>query len=92
MKKELLLYIITSVDYWELDNKIGEEVRMLEENIKDLCINREEPVLEYILMLIEDYLSDKDLGREIKSIYIPILIAYDRTHPRRNRTEGFNLR
>ena len=92
MKKELLLYIITSIDYWELDSKIGEEVRMLEENIKTLCINREEPVLEYILMLIEDYLSDKDLGREIKSIYIPILIAYDRTSPRRNRKEGFNLR
>ena len=92
MKKELLLYIITSVDYWELDSKIGEEVRMLEENIRNLCINREEPVLEYILMLIEDYLSDKDLGREIKSIYIPILIAYDRTSPRRNRKEGLNLR
>ena len=92
MKKELLLYIITSVDYWELDSKIGEEVRMLEENIRNLCINREEPVLEYILMLIEDYLSDKDLGREIKSIYIPILIAYDRTSPRRNCKEGLNLR
>ena len=92
MKRELLFYILSSIEYWEEDHMVGEEVRMLEENIKKLCINRNEPVLEYILMLIEDYLSNKDLGREIKELHIPILIAYGRTNPKRNSSKRINLR
>ena len=92
MKKDLLFFILTGINLWDDDAKLGEEIRMLYENIQDLCINRTEPVLEYISMQIEDNLSNKDLGREIKSIYIPILIAYDRTDPRGNSKERFNLR
>jgi hypothetical protein len=92
MKKDLLFFILTGINLWDDDAKLGEEIRMLYENIQDLCINRTEPVLEYISMQIEDNLSNKELGREIKSIYIPILIAYDRTDPRGNSKERFNLR
>jgi len=92
MKRDLLFFILTGIDLWEDDAKLGEEIRMLYDNIYELCINRKEPVLEYISMQIEDNLSNKDLGREIKSIYIPILIAYDRTNPNRNRKERVNLR
>jgi hypothetical protein len=92
MKRDLLFFILTGIDLWEDDAKLGEEIRMLYDNINDLTINRKEPVLEYISMQIEDNLSNKDLGREIKSIYIPILIAYDRTNVDRNNAKRFNLR
>jgi hypothetical protein len=92
MKRDLLFFILTGIDLWEDDAKLGEEIRMLYDNINDLTINRKEPVLEYISMQIEDNLSNKDLGREIKSIYIPILIAYDRTDVDRNNAKRFNLR
>ena len=92
MKRDLLFFILTGIDLWEDDAKLGEEIRMLYDNINDLTINRKEPVLEYISMQIEDNLSNKDLGREIKSIYIPILISYDRTNVDRNNAKRFNLR
>jgi hypothetical protein len=92
MKRDLLFFILTGINLWEDDAKLGEEVRMLYENIQDLCINRNEPVLEYISEQIEDNLSNYELGREIKSIYIPILIAYDRENPDRNNAKRFNLR
>jgi hypothetical protein len=92
MKRDLLFFILTGIDLWEDDAKLGEEIRMLYDNINNLTINRKEPVLEYISMQIEDNLSNKDLGREIKSIYIPILIAYDRTDVDRNNAKRFNLR
>ena len=92
MKRDLLFFILTGIDLWEDDAKLGEEIRMLYDNINDLTINRKEPVLEYISMQIEDNISNKDLGREIKSIYIPILIAYDRTDVDRNNAKRFNLR
>jgi hypothetical protein len=71
---------------------LGEEIRMLYENLCNLCINRNEPVLEYIVQLIEDNLSNKDLAREIKEIQIPILIAYHRTYPRTYRFSGDDIR
>ncbi len=92
MKRDLLFFILTGIDLWEDDAKLGEEIRMLYDNINNLTINRKEPVLEYISMQIEDNISNKDLGREIKSIYIPILIAYDRTDVDRNNAKRFNLR
>ena len=91
MKKDILFFIITGIDYWNEDEKLGEEVRMLYENLYNLCINQNEPVLEYIVQLIEDNLSNKDLGREIKDIQIPILIAYHRTNPRTHRFSGDDI-
>lgn len=91
MKKDILFFIITGIDYWEDEAKLGEEVRMLYDNINNLTINRNEPVLEYISEQIEDNLSNKDLGREIKEIQIPILIAYHRTNPRTYRFSGDDI-
>jgi hypothetical protein len=88
MKKDILFFIITGIDYWEDEAKLGEEVRMLYDNLYNLCINQNEPVLEYIVQLIEDNLSNKDLGREIKEIQIPIVIAYHRTNVRTHRFSG----
>lgn len=85
MKRDILLFILTGIDFWEDDSKLGEEVRMLYDNIYKLCINQKQPVLEYIVMLIEDNLSNTDLGREIKDIQIPILVAYNRENFRTNR-------
>ena len=85
MKRDILLFILTGIDFWEDNSKLGEEVRMLYDNIYKLCINQKQPVLEYIVMLIEDNLSNSDLGREIKDIQIPILVAYNREHFRTNR-------
>ncbi len=58
MKKEILFFILTGIDFWKEDEKLGEEVRMLYNNIYNLCINRDEPVLGYIYELIEDNLSN----------------------------------
>jgi hypothetical protein len=84
LKRDILLFILTGIDFWEDEAKLGEEVRMLYDNIYKLCINQKQPVLEYIVMLIEDNLSNSDLGREIKDIQIPILIAYNREDFRTN--------
>jgi hypothetical protein len=43
------------------------------------------------VMLIEDNLSNTDLGREIKDIQIPILVAYNRENFRANRISGDDL-
>jgi hypothetical protein len=91
MKRDILLFILTGIDFWEDDSKLGEEVRMLYDNIYKLCINQKQPVLEYIVMLIEDNLSNTDLGREIKDIQIPILVAYNREHFRTNSISGDDL-
>ena len=91
MKKDILFFIITGIDYWNEDEKLGEEVRMLYNNLYNLCINKNEPVLEYIVQLIEDNLSNKDLAREIKEIQIPILIAYHRENPRTYRFSGDDI-
>jgi hypothetical protein len=91
MKKEILFFIITGIDYWKDEAKLGEEIRMLYKNLYNLCINKNEPVLEYIVQLIEDNLSNKDLAREIKEIQIPILIAYHRENPRTYRFSGDDI-
>ena len=91
MKKEILFFIITGIDYWKDEAKLGEEIRMLYKNLYNLCINQNEPVLEYIVELIENNLSNKDLGREIKEIQIPILIAYHRENPRTYRFSGNDI-
>jgi hypothetical protein len=91
MKRDILLFILTGIDFWEEEAKLGEEVRMLYDNIYKLCINQKQPVLEYIVMLIEDNLSNTDLGREIKDIQIPILVAYNRENFRANRISGDDL-
>ena len=91
MKKDILFFIITGIDYWEDEAKLGEEIRMLYNNLYNLCINQNEPVLEYIYQLIEDNLSNKDLGREIKEIQIPILIAYHRTNPRTYSVRRYDI-
>jgi hypothetical protein len=91
MKKEILFFIITGIDYWKDEAKLGEEIRMLYKNLYNLCINQNEPVLEYIVELIENNLSNKDLGREIKEIQIPILIAYHRENPRTYRFSGDDI-
>ncbi len=91
MKKEILFFILTGIDFWKEDEKLGEEVRMLYNNIYNLCINRDEPVLGYIYELIEDNLSNRDLGREIKGIQIPILVAYNRENFRTNRVRRHDV-
>jgi hypothetical protein len=74
METEILEQIIISIEAWDDLEKIGEEVRPLEDAIRSYTLNDIDPVMEALLEMIQDYPDDYDLGRVIKSIYIPIKV------------------
>jgi hypothetical protein len=74
METEILQQIIISIDAWNDFEKIGEEIRAMEDTIRSYTLNDIDPVMEALLEMIEDYPDDYDLGRVIKSIYIPIKV------------------
>jgi hypothetical protein len=71
---EILEQVIISIEAWNDFDKIGEEIRAMEETIRYKTIIDIDPVMEALLEMIEDYPDDYDLGRVIRSIYIPIKV------------------
>ena len=78
METDIIEYIVTSVEFWKDYEKIGEEVRPLENAIRNQTLKEDiNPVMEFLLDMINKYPSDYDLGKIIKSAYIPLKLIID---------------
>jgi hypothetical protein len=72
MEKEILEQIIISIEAWEDPEKVGEEVRPLEDAIRLHTLN--DVVMESLLDIIQTHKDDYELGRIISTLYIPIKV------------------
>jgi hypothetical protein len=77
MDKSIVGYIVSSTEAWRDNEKLGEEVRILQSAIEDQLINEYEPVLDAVLKLIDNYDDNTDLGIQIRRIYIPLKVYYE---------------
>ena len=77
MDKKIIGFILSSLESWRENYKVGEEVRSMKMAIEDYLINDIEPALEVIFELIEKFEDDKELGTELRKIYIPLKSHYE---------------
>jgi hypothetical protein len=78
METEIIEQVVTSVEFWKDYEKIGEEVRPLEDAIRNQILKEDiDPVMEFLLDVINKYPNDYDLGKIIKSVYIPLKLIID---------------
>jgi|LakMenEpi03Aug12_release.lakeMendotaPanAssembly.Ray.scaffolds.fasta_scaffold68022_8 uncharacterized protein Yka (UPF0111/DUF47 family) len=79
METEILEQIVISLESWKDLNKVGEEVRAMEDTIRSKVEHNIDPVMEALLDLIQTHKNDYELGRIIRTIYIPIRTLLDDT-------------
>ena len=79
METEILEQIVISLESWKDLNKVGEEVRAMEDTIRSKVEHNIDPVMEALLDIIETHKNDYELGRIIRTIYIPIRTLLDDT-------------
>lgn len=79
METEILEQVVISIEAWDEYDKIGEEIRAMEDTIRSKTLNNIDPVMEALLDLIINHPNDYELGRIIRAIYIPIRIILDDT-------------
>jgi hypothetical protein len=77
MDKAIVGYVVSSLEVWRENEKVGEEVRLMQEAIENHLITELEPALEVILDLIDKYPDDKELGSQLRKIYIPLKVHYE---------------
>jgi hypothetical protein len=77
MDKSIVGYIVSSLEAWRENEKVGEEVRAMKGAIEEQLINDIEPALEVIFELIENFEDNKELGTQIRKIYIPLKSHYE---------------
>ena len=77
MDKSIVGYIVSSLEAWRENEKVGEEIRAMKGAIEEVLINDIEPALEVIFELIEKFEDDKELGTELRKLYIPLKIDYE---------------
>ena len=77
MDKKMIGFILSSLETWKENDKVGEEVRLLESEINFLLIIDIDPVLEFLQHLIEKYKDDEMLGKQIRKNYIPLKLYYE---------------
>ena len=77
MDKKIIGFILSSLETWKENYKVGEEVRALESQINFLLIIDIDPVLEFLQHLIEKYKDDEMLGKQIRRNYIPLKLYYE---------------
>ena len=77
MDKSIVGYIVSSIEAWRDNEKLGEEVRELQSAIENQLINEPEPVLEAVISLIDNFDDNVDLGLQIRRIYIPLKVYYE---------------
>jgi len=76
METEIIEQIVISIEAWKDYEKIGEEVRAMEEAISKEAENKIEPVIEFLLDVIRKY-NDYDLGKILRAVYIPLKVIID---------------
>ena len=76
METEIIEQVVISIEAWKDYEKIGEEVRAMEEAISKEAENKIEPVIEFLLDVIRKY-NDYDLGKILRGVYIPLKVIID---------------
>lgn len=74
METEILEQIVISLEFWKDNEKVGEEVRSMEETIRDKFYNNLDPVMDALLEIIEKSENDYQLGKILRTIYIPLKV------------------
>jgi methenyltetrahydromethanopterin cyclohydrolase len=78
METEIIEQVVISIESWKEYEKIGEEVRAMEETISEQVQNNIDPVMEFLLDVIRKY-NDYDLGKILRGVYIPLKVIIDDT-------------
>jgi methenyltetrahydromethanopterin cyclohydrolase len=76
METEIIEQVVISIESWKDYEKIGEEVRAMEEVISKEAENNIDPVMEFLLDIIRKY-NDYDLGKILRGVYIPLKLIID---------------
>ena len=76
METEIIEQVVISIESWKEYEKIGEEVRAMEETISEQVQNNIDPVMEFLLDVIRKY-NDYDLGKILRGVYIPLKVIID---------------
>lgn len=76
METEIIEQIVISIEAWKDYEKIGEEVRAMEETISKEAENNIDPVMDFLLEIITKY-NDYDLGKILRGVYIPLKLIID---------------
>ena len=74
METEILEQVVISIEAWRDFEKVGEEVRAMEDTIREKVENNIDPVMEALLDMIQSNKNDYDLGKILRAIYIPLKI------------------
>jgi methenyltetrahydromethanopterin cyclohydrolase len=76
MESEIIEQVVISIEAWKDYEKIGEEVRAMEETISKEAENNIDPVMDFLLEVIRKY-DDYDLGKILRGVYIPLKLIID---------------
>ena len=76
METEIIEQVVISIEAWKEYEKIGEEVRAMEETISKEAENNIDPVMDFLLEVIRKY-DDYDLGKILRGVYIPLKLIID---------------
>jgi methenyltetrahydromethanopterin cyclohydrolase len=76
METEIIEQVVISIEAWKDYEKIGEEVRAMEETISKEAENNIDPVMDFLLEVIRKY-DDYDLGKILRGVYIPLKLIID---------------
>ena len=76
METEIIEQVVISIEAWKEYEKIGEEVRAMEETISKEAENNIDPVMDFLLEIITKY-NDYDLGKILRGVYIPLKLIID---------------
>jgi hypothetical protein len=76
MDTEIIEQVVISIEAWKDYEKIGEEVRAMEEAISKEAENNIDPVMDFLLDVIRKY-NDYDLGKILEAVYIPLKLIID---------------
>ena len=77
MDRRIIGYVVSSLETWRENEKVGEEIRAMKDAIEFQLINDIDPPLEAILDLINNFQEDLELGRQLRKVYIPLKVIYE---------------
>ena len=77
MDRRIIGYVVSSLETWRENEKVGEEIRAMKDAIEFQLINDIDPPLEAILDLINNFQDDLELGRQLRKVYIPLKVIYE---------------
>lgn len=66
MKKTIIEFVVTSIITWSNNYQLGEEIRALRDTVDKIMDEDPDDTIGVILLLIQIYPNDYDLGQQIR--------------------------